>query len=302
MMKIFLTFLFFTNLSYAKEVALTIDDVPLGDGILYSGTERTEKFIKIFKKENIQAAFFCNSVRLEQSNGMERIKQYTKAGHIVANHTHSHLRLSKTLVHDYLSDFDKADNLLNKFSTFKKWFRFPYLNEGSSIEQRDQVRKHLQDFGYINAFVTVDNYDYVIDDFLKKAIIKKLKVNLQNACEMLSDLVIDGLEGQRDLSIKQIGKDLPQVLLMHENDIEAYCIDQTIQTLKSKGWQIIPPNIPYQDPILIKEPDTLWLDQGRIAAIVAAKTGTKFKPKWDNMSTLKSELNRRKIVEGLDAN
>lgn len=290
-------FLFCICPAFAKEVALTIDDAPRGDEHIYTGIERTKRIINVLKKENIQAAFFCNSIRLSQDAGNARIQSYAEAGHIIANHTHSHPNINKVSVESYMSEIDEADKALNHFPNFKKWFRFPFLKEGSTIETRDRIRSHLKKRGYTNGYVTVDNYDYMINDFVQKALSKTVKPDLKRACEMLSDLNLYGLEEQEKLAKKHLGKSVRQVLLMHETDIEAYCLDQSIQKLRENNWKIISPTEAYEDTILRKEPNTLWLDQGRIAAFIAAKDGLKYKSKWENGREFSAELNRRGIVK-----
>jgi hypothetical protein len=69
-----LSFLIVASEVSSREVALTIDDAPRGDELIYSGNARTEQFISILKNEGIQTVFFCNSVRFGESNGKERIQ------------------------------------------------------------------------------------------------------------------------------------------------------------------------------------------------------------------------------------
>jgi peptidoglycan/xylan/chitin deacetylase (PgdA/CDA1 family) len=284
------------SVANGKEVALTIDDAPLAGGLIYSGAERTGRFIDVFKKEKVQAAFFCNPNRLDQDNGTARLSQYANAGHVIANHTFSHVSLNRTTASDYIKEIDRADRALSSYKTYKKWFRFPFLHEGRTIEKRDAIRKHLDDAGYINGYVTTDNYDYVINDFVQKVMEKKLKVDLDRACDMLSDLNLYGLQEQENLAKKHLGKKVIQVLLMHENDIEAFCLENSIAKLKENGWTIVSPERAYNDPTLKPSPSTLWLEQGRVAAIVAAKDGTEYKSKWESMGELQKEIDKRKIA------
>ena len=283
-------------LAFAKKVALTIDDAPLKSGLIYTGVERTKKIINVLSSQQIQTAFFCNSDRLDVDQGRERLQAYSHAGHIIGNHTSSHTGLDGQSMGEFISEVDRADLALRDFPTFKKWFRFPFLREGKTVYIRDGVRGMLQSRGYINAYVTLDNYDYAINDFVQKALQNKLEPDLNHACEMLSDLNLFGLEEQNLLAKKHLGKEVMQVILMHENDSEAYCLEQSIAKIRKAGWQIISPVQAFQDPTLGAEPNTLWLEHGRVAAVVAAKDGTKYKSKWDSTDALNAEMNRRKIL------
>ena len=48
---------------------------------------------------------------------------------------------------------------------------------GLHKEIRDQIRKALDDHGYINAYVTVDNFDWYMDDLFQKAVKAKKKID-----------------------------------------------------------------------------------------------------------------------------
>ena len=281
---------------HANEIALTFDDAPRGDELIYSGVERTQKIIDVLKQHGIQTMFFVNTNRFPHAKGAERIAAYSKAGHLIANHTHSHLQLKDAPVKAFLEEIDRADKLLRPFPTFRPWFRFPNLGEGTSVEIRDHVRNHLKQKGYRNGYVTVDNHDYFIDDQVQAALKNGQKVNLDKACEMLADIMWDGIKFYDEVAQKHLGP-VRHVLLMHENDIEAHCLDKLISHIHAKGWKVISPEAAFSDPVLKNEPDTLYLNQGRIAAIAHAKTGIKYISPWLSGGALKTEFEKRQIVE-----
>lgn len=175
-------------------------------------------------------------------------------------------------------------------------FRFPYLFEGDDIKNRDAVRNYLKSEGYTNGYVTVDNYDYFINDLVQIALNQGRSVDLNKACEMLTDILVDGVLYYESVAKAQIGE-VKHVLLMHENDIEAHCLDKLILRIKKEGWNIVSPLESYKDPRLSQEPDTLYLGQGRIAAIAHVKTRVPYRSKWENVQALRDEFNKRKIVK-----
>ena len=42
-----------------------------------------------------------------------------------------------------------------------------------------------------------------------------------------------------------------------------------VSALRADGWHIVPTVEAYEDPIAARDPDTLWLGQGRVAALAA---------------------------------
>ena len=278
------------------EIALTFDDAPLPNGLVYTGVQRTERIIAILKKYNIQAAFFSNTKLLPVDSGTQRLKDYAKAGHFIGNHTHAHADLHTTEMQSYLKEIDQADQLIKEYSTYRKWFRYPFLHEGTTIKMRDDVRNHLKKLKYINAYITVENYDYFIDDLIQQALAKKQKVNMGNACEMMNDLMMASLKYYDKVARKNIGP-VRQVLLMHEDDTEAYCLEKLILRLKENNWSIISPELAYSDPLLKEDPDTLFLGVGRVAAYMHAKKGVHRTGPAESVSTLTENFKKRKIVQ-----
>lgn len=292
----FILVFFFSALNcFALDISLSFDDAPMASSALYSGTERTRKINQVLKKHDIQTIFYVNTSKLGLDQGKERINEYSEHGHLIANHTDTHLRLT-TNASAFIDEIQKADQAIQEFKTYTKMFRFPYLFEGDDIKNRDAVRNHLKSMGYTNGYVTVDNYDYFINDLVQNAINEGRTVDLSKACEMLTDILVDGVQYYESVAKAQIG-DVKHVLLMHENDIEAHCLDKLIVRIKKEGWNIVSPLDSYKDPLLSEEPDTLYLSQGRIAAIAHEKTGVPYRSKWETVQVLTDEFNRRKIVK-----
>ena len=248
------------------------------------------------KKHNIQSVFYVTTKGFDRPGGKERVKMYAKAGHLLANHTHTHPNYRKTKIVDYMQDFNMAHNKLKDMPNFMKWFRYPFLREGESIVKRDAMRNHLYSHEYINGYVTVDNYDYYINHLVQKSLKEGQEVDLEKACRMYSDLLWEGTQYYDNLAKTHIGK-IKHVLLMHENDLAAHCLEDLITLFKNNNWKIINPVESYLEPKLQRDPNTLYLGQGRVAAYVHEKTGVKFRSQWENKSKLEVEFNKREIVQ-----
>ena len=66
---------------------------------------------------------------------------------------------------------------------------------------------------------------------------------------------------------RTLGRSPRHVLLLHENDLAALFIGDLVTELRARGWTIISATEAFADPIAELEPDTLFLGQGRIAAL-----------------------------------
>lgn len=162
-----------------KRIALTFDDGPRGDGPMFRGDDRVaaliEALIEALSSVTTEpATFFVKTSNLGRPGGRQRIERYAQAGHLIANHTHSHNWLSRTDTREYIDDIATAEKLLAGFRNRRAWFRFPYLDEGRPLAKREQVRTALRAMGLINGYVTVDNYDWYLERKWQDAVDRRI--------------------------------------------------------------------------------------------------------------------------------
>ena len=274
--------LFFSLVSFitsAKEIAITFDDSPRFAQGYFDGPTRAKKLIETLKYHGVkQVAFFSVSNRLDKE-GIERLKTYAHAGHIIANHTHSHPDINKLSFQEYKDDFLIADSFLSTYKNYKKWFRFPYLREGDTLEKRDGMRALLMEMGYINAYITLNNYDWYIESLFQKAIKDKVKIDFDALRQFYVDVMIQGIEYYEQMAVTHLGRSPKQVLLLHEMDISALFIGDLVDELRIKGWSIITPEQAYTDPISeYKTEQVMKYNPGRIGEI--AKNNGQKKGLW----------------------
>lgn len=249
-----------------QKIALTFDDAPMQDGEYFTGMERTGLLIEKLQESNVTAAFFCITNQFN-SAGIARIKLYEDAGHLIANHTHTHSWINNIGVDNYIEDVARADSILKDFSNFMKWFRYPYLDEGKTVEDRDAIRKALKDMNYINGYVTVDNYDWYINSMMQKALKENRQVDFIKLEKFYIDHIWQSISFYDNIAKRTLGRSPAHVLLLHENDLAVLFIDKLIRHIKSQGWEIISPVEAYKDEIVSIIPDVLFNGQGRVAAI-----------------------------------
>jgi peptidoglycan/xylan/chitin deacetylase (PgdA/CDA1 family) len=250
----------------AQEVALTFDDAPTFDSPLFTYEQRAAKIRGHLAEHNVKAAFFVITSSIDETN-TKQLKAYTREGHVLANHSHSHYSPSRVHVDTYIQDIMKADSILRTWSDVQPWYRYPYLNEGLSTPKRDSIRSVLKSLNVANGYVTVDNYDWFINSALIDAARKDYEINYERLKAFYLDHVYQSLLFYDSVALKTIGRSPKHVLLLHESDLTALFLGDLISMLRSKGWKIISPADAYKDPIAERVPDVLFNGQGRIGAI-----------------------------------
>lgn len=274
--------LFLSFVSHAgnvKKIAFTFDDAPKEATGYFDGPTRAAKLIAELKYHNIKgAAFFANSSRLD-SEGTKRLMAYANAGFIIANHTDSHPDVLKTELKDYIHDIDVAHQKLKDYPNFKPWFRFPYLREGDTPEKRDGIRQYLSENGYFNAYITLNNYDWYLEELFQEAIKNGQTIDFAKLKALYIDLLILGAEYYDLLAVKHLGRSVSHVMLLHEMDTTAMFVGDLADEFRRRGWEVISPEQAYQDEIAHYQTQTvLPYNPGRLGEI--AKDSGQNKGLW----------------------
>jgi len=251
-----------------KQIALSFDDAPRGRGPKFTGDERSKVLIDTLAKSNSgPVAFFVTTKGFAKPGGKQRIERYAEAGHLIANHSHTHQWLMHMDTQDYIADIDKAEQNLAGIQNRRPWFRFPFLDEGTPLEKRDAVRDALKERGIINGYVTIDNYDWYIDSRWKKAVRSGRSVDMDALEKAYVDMLMGAVHFYDKAAVDTFGRSPVHILLLHENDVAALFIDDLIVALRADGWKIVSPDAAYKDPIATIEPQTLKTRQGHVAAL-----------------------------------
>ncbi len=253
---------------HAKRIALSFDDAPKGEGPVFAGNERALALLAALNRSDIESAvFYVNSGKFERPGGRARVASYADAGHLIGNHSHSHLWLNRTDTTSYIKDIDKAEKLLDGFANRRAWFRYPYLDEGRSAEKVAALSEALEERGLKNGYVTIDNYDWYLDSKWKQAVDEGRSVDVEALRGVYVEMLMGAVRFYDDIAIESLGRSPAHMLLLHENDVAAMFIEDLVAALRKDGWSIITPDEAYADPIAGRVPETLITGQGRVAAL-----------------------------------
>jgi peptidoglycan/xylan/chitin deacetylase (PgdA/CDA1 family) len=245
----------------------------LPDGPLLSGTERTRRLIAALAAEKVQGGFFVTTGNLANPGGEQRIRDLAAAGHLIANHSHSHPYLKDVGPAAYLADIDRAEAHLRRFGNRRPWFRYPYLNESPNAEYRDAVRAGLAQRGLRNGYVTVDTWDWALVELVRKAKADGRTVDMAALRDLYLEMELSAVDTYDRIARTSIGRSPAHVLLLHDNDLAALFARDLIQALRARGWEVVSPDVAFADPIAAREPDTLHLGRGRVSALAAVAGG-----------------------------
>lgn len=281
-----------------KRIALTFDDTPRGVGAFFTKQERARRLIAGLKEARVeQAAFFVNPGSVREPGDEALVDGYVRAGHVIANHSFSHPHLNRLAAADYLADVDKAEAWLAPRPGRRPWFRFPFLDEGGKDKaKRDEIRAALATRGLINGYVTAEGSDWNMEQLAIDA--KKAGKTIDMAA--LRDLYVETHVQAADfadaLMIRTIGRSPVHVMLLHETDIAALYVADLVKALRADGWEIVPADTAYADPLRTAAPDVPSAN-GTLTELLAWEKGLPA-PRWyeRNEITLANRLFAERVL------
>ena len=132
----------------SPRVALTFDDGPSG--------QYTPKLLDGLEKRGIHASFFVIGENIEKPGNAEILARMKEDGHVIGNHTYTHVNLSKLSEEQALTELNKTDELIREATgEIPVFARAPYGAEPLAKE-KDLERIYVR--------WTVDPLDWMTED------------------------------------------------------------------------------------------------------------------------------------------
>jgi len=236
----------------ARSVAITIDDLPVVSRNFTTAEDHeriTRKLVGALTRHHVPAIGFVNEGKLYRNGALDEravdlLRQWTRAGLELGNHTYSHPDLHVIDVDQYLGEIARGDEvtrvLLAEVGRKPRYFRHPFLHTGRSLDIRGRVDSLLATRGYRVAPVTIDNYDYIFANAYEEQLTRGDSAAARRVGEAYvpyMERVVDYYERQ---SRALFGREIPQVLLLHASALNAEYFDALARMLERRGRDVAP--------------------------------------------------------------
>lgn len=226
-----------------REIAITIDDLPfVGSATntpasLKRTQERFMAIVKALVDNQVPATGFAIGGAVAK-NEWDLLETFRNQGFALGNHTYTHESLNSISASKYIADIERADAKLAAVMTEPKYFRYPYLAEGNG-EKKQKVRDYLAEHQYTIAPVTIDSKDYEFNAQLYKIPYRKRAQSInQFKKRYLAYIWKQTLAAERR-SKKTNGQPVKQILLIHANLLNSFCLEDIIELYKKNGYKFI---------------------------------------------------------------
>jgi peptidoglycan/xylan/chitin deacetylase (PgdA/CDA1 family)/ketosteroid isomerase-like protein len=262
-----------------RPVLVTVDDLPITGG-RHDAAERrqiTDGLLGHLEAHGIRAVGLVTWRNVGDETGRELLERWIAAGHELGNHSYAHPSYSRTPFEAYRDDMERArveiQALLDPHGQTLRYFRFPYLREGDTLEKVMAMRAYLEESGQQNLPVTLDNQDWSFN----RPWIEARKAG--DEAEVAA--VADDYHAALRISIRHherrgdelLGRVSPQVLLLHANAIGAAEWGRLFTWLEETGHRFATVDEVMTEPVLADPPpvvapygygawDRLWQERG----------------------------------------
>jgi peptidoglycan/xylan/chitin deacetylase (PgdA/CDA1 family) len=253
-----------------RRIAVTIDDLPwqrMATTPPEALQARHDALMAQLRMAGVPVIGFVNEDKLEvdgevQPVRVKMLEDWLDDGHELGNHTHGHVDAHAVGVPAFNEAILRGERILRPMLAERgrtpRWFRHPYLRAGQSAEDKAAIRDFLAVHGYRIAPVTVDNGEWVwafayarvldgqLDTPERAALLDRLRLGY--VPYMLNKL--DYYERQ---SQALLGYALPQIWLLHANELNAVAYAELIAGAKRRGYRFITLDEAMKDPAYARE-------------------------------------------------
>lgn len=257
------------------QMAITIDDFNLFGASEAVAEKRNRALLDALRTHsNLKAAAFPAGKHIDSRLGRQLVREWGRAGHIIANHTYSHWEYTEHSFEEYAQDVLRDEALIKDLPGFTRRFRFPMLKEGDTIERRDKMRAFLKRHGYRMGYVTIDNSDWYIDARLRERLAKNSKADVTAYRDYYLNHLWDRATFYDRLSRKVLGRSVKHTLYFHHNVLNELFLGDVLYMFQSKGWKLINAEDAFTDSVFSTTPIILPAGESIIWAL--AKETEKF--------------------------
>ena len=261
----------------ALTVAVTFDDLPVTGGERRVNAEilaTNQAIVGTLTKRDIPAVGFVNEVGLETEGAVDpervaALSVWLDAGLELGNHTYSHPSLNRVPREAYFEDVLKGERVTRPLVAAKggtwRWFRHPFLQTGRDLDTKHAAEAFLAEHGYRVAPVTIDNGEWIF----AKAYAVATAGSDRRAKKTIANEYVAYMARKADYWERSahafFGRDIPQVLLVHANRLNADHFDRVVAMLVKRGYRFVTLDAAVSDAAYLS-PDT-FIGKGGISWI-----------------------------------
>lgn len=227
-------------------VALTFDDLPAAGGLTADETRTgiAGRLAGVLKANHLKGTYgFVVGSDLEgDPDAQGALRTWTGAGMYLGSHTWSHPSLDSVTAAAYEHDIARDEPALRQYSPRHNWhwFRYPYLEEGNTLDKRNQVLGWLQGHGYRVAQVTLTFQDDDWSDPYNRCLARHDQAGVSWLMESYLENAAEFIQLGREEEQIAFDHEIPNVLLLHATAFTTLMLPRLLELLRRQGFRFAP--------------------------------------------------------------
>jgi peptidoglycan/xylan/chitin deacetylase (PgdA/CDA1 family) len=259
-----------------RSVAITIDDGPAVNEL--TDLDRFQRIARglrsALEAEKVPATIFINERQLNvqgQRDGRAAIlEEWLDAGFDLGNHTYSHPSANKVPLWQFEDDLVRGDVIMRPLLEARGrkmvWYRHPFLDSGATPEAHQALLDFLEQRHYRVAHITVDYKDYSFAGVYTRLLKSGDTETAEKVKQAYLDQVDAGFEHAEKASQEVFGREIPQILLIHCNELNSVSLRDSIARIRNRGYRFTTldeatKDEAYQRPDTFTGPGGSWLQR-----------------------------------------
>jgi peptidoglycan/xylan/chitin deacetylase (PgdA/CDA1 family) len=235
-------------------VAITVDDLPYADGALtasdLAGANSVAKIVNRrllapFTAHHVPVTGFVIQERVESLGlvGTQILREWTRQGFDLGNHTYSHPDINDLLPEQIEEEIVRGESgfrpLMEAAGKKAEFFRFPMNHTGDTKAKHDLIAMFLSQHGYLVATCTIDNSDYAFADAYAQMLAKRDHAAAQKLRREYLAYTSAEIDYYAALNKQVFGYEPPQVMVLHDNRLNADVIEEVLLLFEKKGYKFV---------------------------------------------------------------
>lgn len=231
----------------SRTVALTFDDLPVAEHDDWEHAQSiTSAILSSLDKHHAPAIGFVIGQHVSdigEKQGMLLLQQWIHHGYDLGNHSFSHPDFNALTIEQFEQDVVSNEAILKpmlgKAGKALHYFRFPYNHTGDTQSKHDGMAAFLKQRGYKLASCTIDNEDYLFNRAYLQMLAKNDVAAAQRLREEYLAYTSTEIDYYNGLHQQVFGREIPQVMLLHVNRLNADVIDQVLALFVEKQYHFV---------------------------------------------------------------
>jgi len=256
-----------------RAMALTFDDLPFvfpgRPGTLAEARRATSEILGVLREHRAPSVGFVNEGKVqvegEVDGWTDLLRDWIASGAILGNHTYSHTDLNAVTVERFEEEIVRGEAITGSLMAGRGdaplLFRHPMTHTGDTVAKKQAIEAFLAEHGYRVAPHTVECDDFLFNVGYARAIRGGDRTTASRLREAYLDFTMRRTEFAERVSPRIFGREIPQTLLLHANEINAGALGDLLSRLEKRGYRFVTLQEAMSDPAYATR-DTLVTSYG----------------------------------------